>query len=35
MANDPRQYGGSMDAAAAQKMEKFVDLCDTFHLPVG
>jgi len=25
MANDPRQYGGSMDAAAAQKMEKFVD----------
>ncbi|MEX2372218.1 MAG: carboxyl transferase domain-containing protein, partial [Dehalococcoidia bacterium] len=34
LANDPRQYGGSMDAAAAQKMEKFVDLCDTFHLPV-
>lgn len=34
LANDPRQYGGSMDSAAAQKMTKFVDLCDTFHLPV-
>jgi acetyl-CoA carboxylase carboxyltransferase component len=34
LANDPRWLGGSMDAAAAQKLEKFVDLCDTFHLPV-
>ena len=34
MANDPLQIGGAMDGAAAQKLEKFVDLCDTFHLPV-
>lgn len=34
MANDPLWLGGSMDARAARKMEKFVDLCDTFHLPV-
>ncbi len=34
LANDPLWQGGAMDAAAAQKLEKFVDLCDTFHLPV-
>lgn len=34
LANDPIVHGGAMDAAAAQKLEKFVDLCDTFHLPV-
>lgn len=34
LANDPLRYGGAMDAAAAQKLEKFVDLCDTFHLPI-
>ena len=34
MANDPRQLAGSIDAAAAEKMTRFVDLCDTFHLPV-
>jgi acetyl-CoA carboxylase carboxyltransferase component len=34
MANDPRQLGGAIDAAAAQKMVRFVDLCDTFRLPV-
>ncbi len=34
LANDPMAAGGAMDAAAAQKFEKFVDLCDTFHLPV-
>lgn len=32
--NDPMQYGGGMTLAAADKMEKFIDLCDTFHLPV-
>lgn len=34
MANDPKQSGGGLDAAAAEKMTRFVDLCDTFHVPV-
>jgi acetyl-CoA carboxylase carboxyltransferase component len=34
MANDPTYLGGSMDAAASEKMMRFVDTCDTFHLPV-
>jgi len=33
-ANDPRFYGGAMTADGAQKVRRFVDLCDTFHLPV-
>jgi len=34
MANDPYQIGGSLDGPASDKMVKFVDLCDTFHLPI-
>ena len=34
LAGDPAQYGGGWTAAAAQKVVRFVDLCDTFHLPV-
>ena len=34
IANDPMHYGGGLTRAAAEKMEAFVDLCDTFHLPV-
>ena len=34
LANDPLIHGGAMDAAAAQKLTKFVDLCDLFHLPI-
>jgi acetyl-CoA carboxylase carboxyltransferase component len=34
LANDPLVYGGSMDAAAAQKAERFVEICDLFSLPV-
>ena len=34
MANDPKFFAGSIDAAAAEKMTRFVDLCDTFRLPV-
>jgi acetyl-CoA carboxylase carboxyltransferase component len=34
MANDCNFYGGGMDAGAAEKIMRFVDLCDTFHLPV-
>jgi acetyl-CoA carboxylase carboxyltransferase component len=34
MANDPAFLAGSIDADAAEKMTRFVDLCDTFRLPV-
>jgi acetyl-CoA carboxylase carboxyltransferase component len=34
MANDPDWYAGSMTADGAQKVRRFVDLCDTFHLPL-
>ena len=34
IANDPMIYGGGMDARAAEKFARHVDLCDTFHLPV-
>lgn len=34
IANDPLHLGGALDAAAAEKLMRFVDLCDTFHLPV-
>ncbi len=34
LANDCYFDGGSMTAAAAQKVRRFVELCDTFHLPV-
>ena len=34
LANDTYFYAGAMDAAGAQKVRRFVDLCDTFHLPI-
>lgn len=34
LANDPRVMGGALTAQAARKMERFIDVCDTFHLPV-
>jgi len=34
MASDPRFFGGGMDASAAEKIIRFVDMCDSFHLPV-
>ena len=34
LANDPQQGGGGLDAPGSEKMTRFVDLCDTFHLPV-
>ena len=34
MANDPYAIGGSLDGPASDKMAKFLDLCDTFHLPI-
>lgn len=34
IANDPKIYGGSMDAEGARKLTRFLKLCETFHLPV-
>ncbi len=34
LANDSRFYAGAMTAHGAQKVRRFVDLCDTFHLPI-
>jgi acetyl-CoA carboxylase carboxyltransferase component len=34
LANDSRFYAGAMSAQGGQKVRKFVDLCDTLHLPV-
>src|SRR5207247_797326 len=34
MASDPFFYGGAWTAATCQKVERFVDLAQTFHLPV-
>jgi acetyl-CoA carboxylase carboxyltransferase component len=34
MINNAMVMGGALTVAAARKMERFVDLCDTFHLPV-
>lgn len=34
LANDPKHLGGALTADAADKIIRFVDLADTFHLPV-
>jgi acetyl-CoA carboxylase carboxyltransferase component len=34
MINDPRFLGGSMDVAAGTKVIRFIQLCNTFHLPM-
>lgn len=34
IANDPYRMGGGLNRPAAEKLESFIDLCDTFHLPV-
>jgi acetyl-CoA carboxylase carboxyltransferase component len=34
MANDPMVMGGAMTNKSAMKIERFVDLCDTFHIPI-
>lgn len=34
IANNPMIYGGAMDAKAARKQTHFVELCDTFHIPL-
>jgi acetyl-CoA carboxylase carboxyltransferase component len=34
VANNPMVYGGALDAPGARKTEHFVEVCDTFHLPI-
>ncbi|MGH8445520.1 MAG: carboxyl transferase domain-containing protein, partial [Solimonas sp.] len=34
MINDPAVMGGALTRAAAQKMERFIDCCDSFHIPI-
>jgi len=34
MASDPRVSAGAMTLRSANKIERFIELCDTFHLPV-
>ena len=34
LASDPTHYGGGLSAEASDKMARFVDVCDQFHLPV-
>jgi len=34
LANDCRFYAGAMTAEAAQKYRRFVETCDTFHVPI-
>lgn len=34
LANDCTHYAGAMTAQAAQKYRRFVEMCDTFHVPV-
>ena len=34
LASDPHHYAGGLTADASDKLTRFVDLCDTFRLPV-
>jgi acetyl-CoA carboxylase carboxyltransferase component len=34
LASDPKHYGGGLTGDAADKLARFVDLCDQFHLPI-
>ena len=34
LAGDPRYYGGGLTAAASDKLTRFADTAETFHLPV-
>jgi acetyl-CoA carboxylase carboxyltransferase component len=33
-ASDPMEYAGALTASAAEKLTRFVDLCDTFSVPI-
>ncbi len=34
LANDPNILGGSFNHDVAEKFQRFIDMCDTFHLPI-
>ena len=34
LANDPKFIAGSFNYDVAEKFQRFVDMCDTFHLPI-
>lgn len=34
IANNPMVYGGAMDVKASRKQTHFIELCDTFHIPL-
>ena len=34
LANDPKHYAGGMTGDASDKLARFADLCDQFHLPL-
>jgi acetyl-CoA carboxylase carboxyltransferase component len=34
IASDPNHYAGGLTADASDKLQRFVDLCDTFRLPL-
>jgi acetyl-CoA carboxylase carboxyltransferase component len=34
MINDTKFFGGGMDDSASEKIIRFVDMCDSFHLPI-
>lgn len=34
LANDPRFLAGSFNYDVAEKFTRFIDMCDTFHLPI-
>jgi len=33
VASDPKQFGGGLNAAACQKLKRFIDMANTFHIP--
>jgi acetyl-CoA carboxylase carboxyltransferase component len=35
LASDPKHYGGGLTGDASDKLARFVDTCDQFHLPVA
>ena len=35
VGNNPKYLGGALDAAAADKQVRFMDLCSTFHIPIA
>ncbi len=34
LANDPKFLAGSFNYDVAEKFQRFIDMCDTFHLPI-